>query len=93
MSDNLFQEGSYVTNPRMPDWGTGKVMELRDGGNVRVFFETAGEKIMPPANMSPASPRGDHQLLNQLSSTTKVSKVKSSSAKVKKPRATSSAKG
>ncbi len=85
MNEQRFQEGSFVTNPRMPAWGTGKVLELRDGGNVRVYFETAGERIMPPGNMSLASSRGDHPLLNDISSTTKVTKVKPSVARLKKP--------
>jgi hypothetical protein len=86
MAEKLFPEGAYVSNPRMPDWGIGKVLELRDGGNVRVFFENAGERIMPPANMSPASGQGDHPLLNEIGSTTKLTKVKATHAKPKKPK-------
>jgi len=84
MSAILFSVGAYVSNPRMPAWGIGKVLELRDGGNTRVFFETAGEKIMPHANMSPASAQGDHPLLADIGSATKVSKVKPTRAKPKK---------
>jgi hypothetical protein len=81
--EKLFPEGSFVTNPRMPDWGTGKVLELRDGGNIRVFFEGVGEKIMPPMNMSPASSRGDHPLLKDVSSIAKPVKAKTSRLKSK----------
>lgn len=84
MSDKLFLEGAYVSNPKMPGWGTGKILELRDGGNVRVFFEGAGERIMPPASMSSESSRGDHPLLNEIGSTTKIPKLKASQARTKK---------
>lgn len=83
MSDTLFLEGAYVSNPRMPDWGLGKVLERRDGGNVRVFFEGAGEKIMPPANIHPATSRGDHPLLTDVSGTTKITKAKSTRIRAK----------
>lgn len=84
MSEKLFSEGTYVSNPRMPEWGTGKVLEIRDGGNVRVFFETGGEKIMPAASILPTASQEKHPLLEQISNTTKISKVKSTQAK-KKP--------
>lgn len=83
MSDAPFLEGAYVSNPRMPDWGLGKILELRDGGNVRVFFEGAGERIMPPANILPASSRGDHPLLVDVNGTTKITKAKSTRIRAK----------
>ena len=82
-NDKLFPEGSFVTNPKMPGWGTGKVLELRDGGNIRVYFEEVGEKIMPPMNMFPASSRGDHPLLKDVSSATKPVKAKTTRVKSK----------
>lgn len=84
MSDIFFSVGAYVSNPRMPAWGLGKVLELRDGGNARVFFETAGERIMPHANMSPASAQGEHPLLADIGSATKIVKAKPTRAKAKK---------
>ncbi len=84
MSDKPFLEGAYVSNPRMPDWGIGKILEMRDGGNARVFFETAGEKIMPPGNIAHASAQGDHPLLKDISAATKISKGKATQAKPKK---------
>jgi hypothetical protein len=76
MSEILFCEGAYVSNPRMPDWGLGKILELRDGGNLRVFFEGAAEKIMPPGNILPATLRGEHPLLAGLVGSTKIVKAK-----------------
>jgi hypothetical protein len=84
MSGKIFSEGTYVTNPRMPDWGMGKILELRDGGNARVFFETAGERIMAPANLTLETAHGDYPLLNNISNVTKISKVKATQAKPKK---------
>lgn len=83
MSETHFLEGAYVSNPRMPDWGLGKILELRDGGNVRVFFEGVGEKIMPPANIHPATSRGDHPLLTDAGGSTKPAKAKSTRIKAK----------
>lgn len=82
MSDNKFREGAFVANPRMPDWGVGKILEIRDGGNLRVFFEVAGEKIMPPGNILPAA-GGEHPLLADVGANVKPAKPKSTRIRAK----------
>ncbi|MDR3567799.1 MAG: DUF3553 domain-containing protein [Syntrophobacteraceae bacterium] len=39
-------KGSWVSHPRMPAWGYGKILELIGGNKGRVFFLLAGEKKM-----------------------------------------------
>lgn len=37
-------KGDWVSHPRMPAWGYGKILELMGGNKGRVFFLLAGEK-------------------------------------------------
>lgn len=41
-----FKKGDFVTNPKVPGWGTGLVIEVRDESNVLVVFQLAGEKLV-----------------------------------------------
>ena len=42
----LLSKGDWVSHPRMPAWGYGKILELIGGNKGRVFFLLAGEKKM-----------------------------------------------
>lgn len=77
MSDNTLLVGSYVTNEKAPDWGVGKIVELRDGGNWRVLFEYSGVKIMPSASLASFSPPHNHPLLKNVTPATDLSGAKS----------------
>lgn len=40
-----FSQGDRVKHPARPEWGVGKVLD-NSGGNLRIFFVGAGEKIL-----------------------------------------------
>jgi hypothetical protein len=42
----ILSKGDWVFHPRMPAWGYGQVLEVLSGTKGRVFFLSAGEKML-----------------------------------------------
>lgn len=48
--------GSFVTNPNAPNWGVGKVIDIKEKGRRQVFFEYVGVKVVDQNFLSPTAP-------------------------------------
>jgi hypothetical protein len=44
----MFRKGDLVRHDLMPSWGIGSIKYAPRGGNLRIKFEQAGEKILHP---------------------------------------------
>lgn len=42
----MLNDGDKVRNPKCPEWGVGKILSVRDGDKVDVFFVDAGKKVL-----------------------------------------------
>ncbi len=77
MSEAPFPVGSYVTNSKVPDWGTGKVLALGDQGKRQVLFEFGGVRLMPMDVLLAASAPQRHPLFSRVDARTDVRGVRS----------------
>jgi|GEM_PF-1111859 len=75
MSEHQFKPGVFVVNPKLLDWGTGQVVELREQGKLVVNFQNAGQKVMLSTFLSPAEAPKSGSILSP-SSTGKGKKAK-----------------
>lgn len=46
MGEEIFKLGGHVLNPKMPNWGIGKITEANGDGNLVVIFENSGQEVM-----------------------------------------------
>jgi len=70
VNDSLFSVGDYVMNSKVPEWGTGKVLALGESDRRRVFFEFAGERLMPTGVLVEAAAMDDNPLFSHLDART-----------------------
>jgi len=55
MTNENWQLGVRVRNPLAPEWGLGEVTEVVPGGKLRVFFASAGERLLKDAPLVAAT--------------------------------------
>lgn len=72
MGSDAMDVGSFVINPQVPDWGVGKVIEIKEKGRRQVFFEYVGVKVVEPAFLSPTATPENHPVLKSIDNVTKL---------------------
>ncbi|OIN98558.1 MAG: hypothetical protein AUJ49_13155 [Desulfovibrionaceae bacterium CG1_02_65_16] len=70
MNDQIFSVGTFVTNSKVAEWGTGKVLAMGEQDRRRVFFEFGGERLMPGGVLVAVPELVDHPLFSHLDART-----------------------
>lgn len=64
--------GSFVTNSNAPNWGVGKVIDIKEKGRRQVFFEYVGVKVVDQNFLSPTAPPENHPVLKSIDNIKKL---------------------
>jgi hypothetical protein len=71
-----FQQGDFVVNQKVPDWGIGKILKTL-GDKYRIFFENAGEKLISSkASLNKVELEEIHPVLNYINADTDLAKFR-----------------